>query len=170
MAWLARRRVPAAALADLGNLYGWGKWKRAAEGGGFKPLFGCELEVGGRRFVFLVNSREGYANLMEIFNRREVRDASGLVVIYIPEARNGDTYEEDVSPSDQPPDSPSGNSARPSEAEMLADLRGKVPPGDLYLGADFSNFETMGTCPNSENRVRVPRVPSKTCPSSGPTR
>jgi len=90
--WLERRRVPAAALTDLGNLYGWGKWRRVAEAGGFKPLFGCELEVGGRRFVFLVRGREGYANLTEIFNRREVRDASGLVVIYIPEVKNGDMY------------------------------------------------------------------------------
>ncbi|MBP1661526.1 MAG: polymerase alpha subunit [Candidatus Aminicenantes bacterium] len=90
--WAAGTRLPAAALADIGNIYGWGKWKRLAPAGGFKPLFGCELEVGGRRFVFLVKTREGYSNLMEIFNRREVRDASGLVVIYVPAARGGQTY------------------------------------------------------------------------------
>ncbi|NTV81836.1 MAG: PHP domain-containing protein, partial [Candidatus Aminicenantes bacterium] len=73
--WAGGRRLPAAALADVGNIYGWGKWKRIAPAAGFKPLFGCELEVGGRRFVFLVKTREGYSNLMEIFNRREVRDA-----------------------------------------------------------------------------------------------
>ncbi len=135
--WAAGRRLPAAALTDTGNLYGWGKWKRAAAGG-FKPLFGCELEVGGRRFVFLVRRREGYANLAEIFNRREIRDASGLIVIYIPDGgKNGDTYKEDMSPA-----------GRPSEAAMLADLRGKVGPGDLYLGAEFANFKTMGTCPS----------------------
>jgi hypothetical protein len=32
-----------------------------------QPLFGCELEVGGRRFVFLVKERAGTGNLMEIF-------------------------------------------------------------------------------------------------------
>ena len=84
-AWLEARRVPAAALTDLGNLYGWDKWKRAdAAAGGFRPLFGCELEVGGRRFVFLVKERAGYWNLMEIFNRREIRDLAGLVTIYVP--------------------------------------------------------------------------------------
>ncbi|MBE3112418.1 MAG: PHP domain-containing protein, partial [Acidobacteria bacterium] len=101
--WAGRQRLPAAALADVGNIYGWGKWKRVAPSGGVKPLFGCELEIGGRRFVFLVKTRAGYSSLMEIFNRREVRDASGLVVIYIPEGlslkrdcpsgdgKNGDT-------------------------------------------------------------------------------
>jgi len=121
LGWAGRRRLPAAALTDLGNLYGWGKWKRAAEAGGFKPLFGCELEVGGRRFVFLVRGREGYANLMEIFNRREIRDASGLIVIYIPD----------------------GNGGGAGDAEMIGELLGKVPPGDLYLGADFANFERV---------------------------
>ncbi len=86
--WAGRRRLPAAALADVGNIYGWGKWKRVAAGGGVRPLFGCELECGGLRFVFLVKTREGYSNLMEIFNRREVRDASGLVVIYVPEGQS----------------------------------------------------------------------------------
>ncbi|HVP89851.1 MAG TPA: PHP domain-containing protein [Terriglobales bacterium] len=155
-AWLARRRVPAAALADLGNLYGWGKWKRAAAGGGFKPLFGCELEAGGRRFVFLVRRREGYANLMEIFNRREVRDASGLVVIYVPEGlspkrENGDMYRR--VPGTQRYVSPP---AWPSEAAMLADLRAKVPPGDLYLGADFANFQMMGACSQFEELGTCP--------------
>ena len=87
--WAAGTKLPAAALADVGNIYGWGKWKRIAPAGGFKPLFGCELEVGGRRFVFLVKTREGYSNLMEIFNRREVRDAAGLIVIYVPGRESG---------------------------------------------------------------------------------
>jgi len=86
--WAGRQRLPAAALADVGNIYGWGKWKRVAAGGGVRPLFGCELEIGGRRFVFLVKTRPGYSNLMEIFNRRAVRDASGLVVIYVPEGQS----------------------------------------------------------------------------------
>jgi DNA polymerase-3 subunit alpha/error-prone DNA polymerase len=131
--WAAAKRLPAAALADAGNIYGWGKWKRVAPAGGFKPLFGCELEIGGRRFVFLVKTREGYSNLMEIFNRREVRDASGLVAIYVPEG---------LSPKR---DCPSGDVAGgwASEAVMLADLREKVAPGDLYLGAEFANFDRL---------------------------
>ena len=138
LGWAARRRLPAAALTDLGNLYGWGKWKRVAAAGGFKPLFGCELEVGGRRFVFLVRGREGYGNLMEIFNRREIRDASGLVAIYIPDGNatkgtKGET-KGDVSPSDR---------AWPSDTEMIGELLEKIPPGDLYLGADFANFEQV---------------------------
>ena len=143
--WAAAKRLPAAALADTGNIYGWGKWKRVAPAGGFKPLFGCELEVGGRRFVFLVRTREGYPSLMEIFNRREIRDTAGLVVIYVPDGgeagakakdgdQNGDTYQRYMSPP------VSGAAGRPSEAAMLAGLRETVAPGDLYIGADFGNF------------------------------
>jgi DNA polymerase-3 subunit alpha len=130
--WAARQGLPAAALADAGNIYGWGKWKRVAPAGGFKPVFGCELECGGRRFVFLVKTRPGYSNLMDIFNRREVRDASGLVVIYVPDgsAKNGDMYLRCVSPWT-------------SEEACLADLREKVAPGDLYLGAEFANFRRI---------------------------
>jgi DNA polymerase-3 subunit alpha/error-prone DNA polymerase len=131
--WAARQGLAAAALADIGNIYGWGKWKRIAPPAGFRPIFGCELEIGGRRFVFLVKAREGYANLMEIFNRKEVRDASGLVVIHIP--------------------------GRESEgAAALADLREKVAPGDLYLGADFGNFRRIsGTCTAFEESGACPQ-------------
>ena len=168
--WAARQGLPAAALADVGNIYGWGKWKRVAPAGGFKPVFGCELGCGGRRFVFLVKTRPGYSNLMEVFNRKEVRDASGLVVIYVPDgsAKNGDTYKEDMSSSggivkadakgDMYPGyvSPSAAAGWPDEAAMLADLREKVAPGDLYIGADFANFRrilgtcTPGTCPHGD--------------------
>jgi len=156
--WAGGKRLPAAALADTGNIYGWGKWKRVAPAGGFKPLFGCELEIGGRRFVFLVKAREGYSNLMEIFNRKEVRNASGLIVIYIPDgsgggtaekAKKGDTYPRYMSPLEPVAGIPesSGNGAWASEAEMLADLREKIAPGDLYIGADFANFRLIsGTC------------------------
>ena len=156
--WAAGTRLPAAALADVGNIYGWGKWKRLAPAGGFKPLFGCELDVGGRRFVFLVKTREGYSNLMEIFNRREVRDAAGLIVIYVPEGsarrieedtkdKKGDTYQGYMSPW-------------PSEEACLADLREKIGPGDLYLGAEFGNFrrilENGGHVPISAKLEHVP--------------
>lgn len=132
--WTARRRLPAAALADTGNLYGWGKWKRAAAAGGFKPLFGCELERGGCRFVFLVKSREGYGNLMGIFNGKDVGGTAGLIVIYVP-----------------------GGSEK---AEAFADLRDKIAPGDLYLGADFANFRRLqgsgGHVPISAKLEHVP--------------
>ncbi|MCX6571359.1 MAG: PHP domain-containing protein [Candidatus Aminicenantes bacterium] len=130
--WAGRQRLPAAALADVGNIYGWGKWKRVAGTGGFKPLFGCELECGGRRFVFLVKTREGYSNLMEIFNRKEVRDASGLVVIYIPDGSGGDA------------------------AAMLDDLREKVAQGDFYIGVDFANFRRILECGGGESGGCVP--------------
>ncbi len=120
--WAGGQRLPAVALADVGNIYGWGKWKRIVPAGGSKPIFGCELECGGRRFVFLVKTREGYSNLMEIFNRREIRDASGLIAIYIPGREEG---------------------RGASEAAMLDELRGKVAPGDLYIGADFGNFRRI---------------------------
>ncbi|MCX6574730.1 MAG: PHP domain-containing protein, partial [Candidatus Aminicenantes bacterium] len=151
--WAAGTRLPAAALADIGNIYGWGKWKRLAPAGGFKPLFGCELDVGGRRFVFLVKTRDGYSNLMEIFNRREIRDAAGLIVIYVPGRESGGGAGEGPSPKRESEggareglspkrDCPSedGKRAPVSEAAMLADLREKIAPGDLYLGAEFANF------------------------------
>ena len=111
--WLALRKYPRAALTDLENLYGWGRWKRVARGREFRPLFGCELEVQGRRFVFLVKDREGYWNLMDILNRKEINETEGLITILIPEPG------EDVSPQ---------------ESESL-------PREDLYLGGDFSNFK-----------------------------
>lgn len=160
--WAAGRRLPAAALTDIGNIYGWGKWKRIAPAGGFKPVFGCELECGGRRFVFLVKTRQGYSNLMEIFNRRQVRDASGLVAIYVPDAKEGLSPKRDCPPDEALP------AGWPSEAAMLTELREKVTPGDLYLGADFGNFErilgtcTLGTCPRengAENGGHVPISP-----------
>jgi len=139
--WAGGMRLPAAALADTGNIYGWGKWKRIAPAGGFKPVFGCELECGGRRFVFLVKTQAGYSNLMEIFNRREVRDASGLVAIYIP-GRDGGPSPKGVCPSgDRKGDmSPHG---WPSEDACLADLGEKLAPGDFYIGAEFGNFQRI---------------------------
>ena len=170
--WTGGKRLPAAALADTGNIYGWGKWQRIAPAGGFKPIFGCELEIGGRRFVFLVKTREGYSNLMEIFNRGDIRDASGLIAIYIPGGlspkreneggtreglspkgdcpsgdKKGDTYKEDMSPP-----------GWPSEDACLAELGGKVAPGDLYLGADFGNFRRIsGTCNPFEESGTCPQ-------------
>lgn len=85
--WVLQRKLPSAALTDTGNIYGWGKWRRAASEGGFSPLFGCELELQGRKFLFLVKERKGYWNLMEIFNRKEIENTEGLVSILIPQAK-----------------------------------------------------------------------------------
>jgi DNA-directed DNA polymerase III PolC len=114
--WAVQKKLACAALSDIANLYGWAKWKWAAAKVGFVPLFGCELEVGGKSFLFLVKTREGYWNLMEIFNRKEIVATEGLISIFIPEA-NG-----------------SGNSF-----EELNDLCARV--SDFYLGCDFSNFK-----------------------------
>jgi len=115
--WAARAKVPALALSDMGNLYGWAKWTRAAKAGGFRPLYGCEIEAGGERFLFLVKSLEGYGNLMEILNRREVRDTAGLVTIYLP------------PPKDEPKE------ARAAKAALEG-----ASAGDFYVGADVFNF------------------------------
>jgi DNA polymerase III, alpha subunit len=88
----ARDRLPAGALTDIENLYGWPQWKRAAAGAGFSPLFGCEIEIGGRTFLFLVQNRDGYGNLMEILNRRRIREGDGtvgLATVWIPGTGEG---------------------------------------------------------------------------------
>ncbi len=111
--WAFQRRLPSAALTDLENLYGWGGWKRAVSERGFAPLFGCEIEIQERQFLFLVKSREGYWNLMDIFNQKKIKETEGLVVIFFPQAREEKPLED-------------------------FDLPERV---DLYLGADFFNFE-----------------------------
>jgi DNA polymerase-3 subunit alpha len=109
---VAQRGLPSAALTDVGNLYGWGRWRRAAREAGFSPLFGCEIELQKKRFLFLVKSKEGYWNLMEILNRKEMGSTDGLVVILLP---------------------------RPGEEDPLEEMtfaRGE----DFYLGGDFFNL------------------------------
>jgi DNA polymerase-3 subunit alpha/error-prone DNA polymerase len=162
--WAAARRLPAAGLADIGNIYGWGKWKRVAPAGGYRPLFGCELEAGGRRFVFLVRAREGYSNLMEIFNRREIRDTSGLVVIYVP-GEKGDTYQGYMSPSNGNGE-PEGGGV--SEDACLAELREKVAPGDLYIGAEFANFQRVMGLGDGGHVRESGTCTSGTCPQDPP--
>jgi DNA polymerase-3 subunit alpha len=110
--WVRGAKLPAAALSDLGNVYGWAGWNRAARETGCRPLFGCEIEVGGRRFLFLVQSLEGYWNLMTILNTGGMEDTSGLASILVPQPRETD-------PLDGP------------------DF---VRPENLYLGADFFKF------------------------------
>ncbi len=114
-AWAVREKLPAAAISDLGNLYGWARWKRAAQDSGLRPVFGCELELGDRTFLFLVKEREGYWTLMETLNGRAVNSTRGLVTIFIPRPEDRDFPEE------------------------LAPLLGE----DLYLGGGFFNLETV---------------------------
>ncbi len=82
-----RNRLPAVALTDVAAFYGWGKWQALSEGRGFKPVFGCELELDfpakGSRYVFLIKEKKGYHRLLEIFNRREFLEPAGLATIFI---------------------------------------------------------------------------------------
>jgi len=126
----ARNRFPAGALTDIGNLYGWPQWKRAAAGAGFAPLYGCEIEVGGETFLFLVRTAVGYGNLVEILNRRRIREGDGfdgLAAIWIPAPREGKRRE-------------GGPPAEPLEIDALfSSLRDGPSAGDLYVGIDFLN-------------------------------
>ena len=112
--WVCKMKLPSAALTDIENLYGWGRWKRAALASGLTPLFGCEVEIQEKKFHFLVKSKEGYWNLMGILNRKEMKSTEGLVVIFIPQARD-----EELPP------------------EVLA----LVSREDFYLGVDFFNLK-----------------------------
>lgn len=157
-AWVSRKGLPGAALADIENFYGWAKWKRAAELHGIRPLFGCELEVSGHRFVFLVKSQEGYWDLMEIFNRegrrsgeeggrawgRGERTAGGLILIFIPRAEDLDLPDE--------LNLRAGNRCGAKAAGSQGDSRSgtgvsldSLDEGDFYLGCDFLNFQKVMT-------------------------
>lgn len=115
--WAVQKRLPAAALTDIANIFGWAKWKRTALDAGFSPLFGCEVKLRKRRFLFLVKTREGYWNLMETLNHKEIRKTEGLVLILLPQAKEGDPSEDE---------------------ESLEKILGGE---DLYIGADFFNLK-----------------------------
>jgi hypothetical protein len=114
--WAVRKKLPAAALTDIANIFGWAKWKRVALAAGFLPLFGCEVEIAGSPLLFLIKTREGYGNLMEILNRKEIKETEGLAVILLPRPREDDPLE------------------KPGPFEGL---RGRE---DLYIGAGFFNL------------------------------
>ncbi len=113
--WAGRLKTPALALTDIDNIHGWAKWKRAAEAQGLTPLFGCETELGGRRFLLLVKERTGYEHLVLTLNRKELTDTGGLVVILIP---------------------------GPADAAFLEQAGSLRENEDFYLGCDFFNFKT----------------------------
>lgn len=143
--WVSRKGIPAAALTDMENLYGWARWKRVAEGRGVRPLFGCELELAGRRFIFLVKSREGYWNLMEIFNHKRLQLVpGGLVIIFVPRAEDIELPDElKLGVRNQP-----GEKATRAQGDsgsgpgVVLDSWGD---GDFCLGGDFSNFKKAAT-------------------------
>ena len=68
--------MPALALTDLSNTFGWVKFYRAARGKGIKPVFGCDVWVSNAvdrarpsRLLLLVQHREGYRRLCELLAR-----------------------------------------------------------------------------------------------------
>ncbi|MGB8951487.1 MAG: DNA polymerase III subunit alpha [Candidatus Aminicenantales bacterium] len=145
--WAAQKKIPGAALSDVENFYGWAKWKRASGAGGFAPLFGCEMELGGERFLFLVKSREGYGSLMEVFNRRdsagpkEPESTEGLVTIFIPRPKaagtDGDREGKRRGTDGNAGEDTGGESAGVSPEKLIDCLHGN---GDFYVGCDFFNF------------------------------
>ncbi|MCX8160172.1 MAG: DNA polymerase III subunit alpha [Candidatus Saccharicenans sp.] len=122
-----RNRLPAVALTDAGAFYGWGKWRALSEGCGFKPIFGCELELDfpgkGSRFVFLVREKKGYHRLLEIFNRRQFLAPEGLVTVFI-----------------LPENLPVSEAELEEWVRTLRKLQESIPE-DFYLGCQLENFE-----------------------------
>jgi len=111
--WTRQKKLSSAALTDLENLYGWGGWKRAALKNGFSPLFGCEIGLQGKRFLFLVKNQEGYWNLMETLYQKKIKETKGLIVILIPQSDDG----------------------KPLDDSTLFFQK------DFYLGSDFFNLK-----------------------------
>ncbi|MCA1978162.1 MAG: DNA polymerase III subunit alpha [Thiobacillus sp.] len=68
--------MPALALTDLSNTFGWVKFYRAARGKGVKPVFGCDVWVTNHadrarpsRLLLLVQHAAGYRRLCELLSR-----------------------------------------------------------------------------------------------------
>ena len=137
--WFALKKTQSAALSDVEKIYGWAKWKRAAKAAGFVPLFGCEADIGGEKFLFLVKNRDGYGNLMEILNRRAIREGDGvegLVTVFIPGPKEARPFSTDGAAA-PPVDT---DTAVPVE-KLLDSLRAGPSANDLYVGLDFVNFK-----------------------------
>jgi len=126
--FVEKHQLPAAALTDVAGFYGWGKWKALSQDRGFKPIYGCELELSfplkGSRFVFLVKQKEGYHRLLEIFNRREFLEPEGLVTIFL-----------------LPESLPVAESEIEEWEKVVKRIREKVSE-DFYLGCGLDNFES----------------------------
>ncbi|MFC2157344.1 DNA polymerase III subunit alpha [Acidobacteriota bacterium] len=132
-AWAGSEKKSSAALTDLENIYGWAEWRRIVKGGPVRPLFGCEVEIKEKQFLFLVKSKEGYWNLMEILNDREFRETGGLVTIFIPGQKGKNTLE-DISPDQW---------------------------SDFFLGVDFFNYSECRRLADSCGRPLVWANPLK---------
>lgn len=132
-AWAHRESLSSAALTDIQNLYGWGEWKRAALEEGVRPLFGCEVKLEGRRYLFVVKNKTGYRNLMEILNHKQVKEAQGLVTVLIPHPR-------EEEPGDE-----------------LFSFAGE----DFYLGATFFNIQKVTSWTEKYNLPAVWANPLK---------
>jgi hypothetical protein len=93
-----------------------------------------------------VKDPAGYRNLMEIFNRKEVRSADGLVAILIPAGpggaaiEGGDAKREAKGDAGKESKGAGAGQTEGRETGILAELREKMPAGDLYLGCEFANF------------------------------
>ncbi|MFN3715799.1 MAG: DNA polymerase III subunit alpha, partial [Thiobacillus sp.] len=68
--------MPALALTDLANTFGWVKFYRAARGKGVKPVLGCDVWVTNHadrarpsRLLLLVQHADGYRRLCELLSR-----------------------------------------------------------------------------------------------------
>ncbi|MGA7949822.1 MAG: DNA polymerase III subunit alpha [Thiobacillaceae bacterium] len=69
-------RMPALALTDLSNVFGWVKYYRAARSKGLKPIFGCDVSISNLadrnrpfRALLLVQDRAGYRRLCALLSR-----------------------------------------------------------------------------------------------------
>jgi DNA polymerase III alpha subunit len=147
-AWVSRKGLPAAALTDIENLYGWAKWKRASEPRGFRPLFGCELEAAGRTFIFLVKSREGYWNLMEIFNRKGGRPAEETTIReVVRETSDGEEVALDRGTREWGKRENPGNvrgAAAKAKAKARSKNGGLAPAGKKEVGESVVRLATEG--------------------------
>jgi len=69
--------LPSVAIADLGNLHGAVEFSQAAKRQGVKPIFGVELNMGGRPLLLYVESARGYRNLCHVLSRHAERMSGG---------------------------------------------------------------------------------------------
>jgi DNA-directed DNA polymerase III PolC len=161
--WVSRKSLPAAALTDIENLYGWAKWKRAAEARGFRPLFGCEIERGDKRFLFLVKTRVGYWNLMEIFNRRDRKTEEGREKIVGGQNRDSATEVRAKERGAAIDGLITIFIPKPEDIDLPEEIKewGRSGGEDVYLGGDFFNFMKAGEWARSYNLPLVWANPLK---------
>lgn len=72
---LLDKKIPAAAITDINNIYGLVKFYKAAISSGIKPICGADIwvssstETEAYRFTLLVMNSDGYRNLTELISR-----------------------------------------------------------------------------------------------------